>query len=596
MRVPPTYVALCSLFTGAFAVFGSTNTNGHTKLFGNSFGILAENASYDYVIVGGGTAGLTVAARLAAQPDVSVAVIEAGSFYEIDHGNTSQVPGYGAKYLSFNDLAPSPVLVDWGLVTEPQVGLNHRRIHYSAGKTLGGRTTKGSYQLWADLVSDDSYTWDNLLPYLKRSVEFTRPKDDGTYPYDASAYSPEGGPLQISFPNYQAPSDPFMETAFSQSGLNLINGLNSGHLDGFAPTTFVINPTDQTRSSSEASFLQHALDTTPLRLYLRTLAKKIIFDSNKTATGVLVETNGAEYTVTAKKEVILSAGVFHSPHLLMLSGIGPADSLQQLGIPVVSDLQGVGQNLWDHLFIFTSHELNVTTNSGVLSNPNLHAAAVESYLEQQTGPLTGIGGGVVGWEKLPNRDTFSNSTLATLATFPDDFPEVEYLTLSPGSNPPNKPLANNYASVTTAIQSTNSRGYVKLRSADPHEAPIINVNALSHPADAELAVGAIKRLRQFAEATGVRVKEILPGRDIVTDAEILDWVRNNAVNGYHASSTCAMGNASNPDAVVDTRAKVYGVSNLRVVDASAFPYLPAGHPMSSIYAFAELIAENILSQ
>nr|AUZ97941.1 glucose-methanol-choline oxidoreductase [Aspergillus terreus] len=606
MRVFPTYIAVSGLFGGAFAAFGATNIKGQTKLFGTSFGILAKNASYDYVIVGGGTAGLTVAARLAAQPNVSVAVIEAGSFYEIDNGNISQVPGYGANYLSFNDLTPSPVLVDWGLITEPQDGLNNRQIHYSAGKTLGGssalndmifhRATKGSYQRWAELVDDDTYTWDKLLPYLKKSVDFTKPKDAATYPYDASVYSPEGGPLQVSFPNYRAPCDDFMETAFTKSGLKPIKGLNSGHLDGFAPTTFVINPADQTRSSSEAAFLQEALDTTAMTLYLRTLAKKILFDTNKTANGVLVETNGAEYTISAKKEVILSAGVFHSPQLLLLSGIGQADSLEKFGIPVISDLAGVGQNLWDHLFIFTSHEMNITTNSGVLVDPELLAEAVESYLNQQTGPLTGIGGGVVGWEKLPNRVSFSNSTNETLASFPDDFPEVEYVALAPGSNPASDPLANHFASVTAAVQSTSSRGYVKLRSADPHDAPIININALSHPADADLAVGAIKRLRQIAEATGVRVKEVLPGPEVVSDAEILEWVRNNAVNGYHASSTCAMGNSSNPDAVVDTRAKVYGVSNLRVVDASALPYLPPGHPMSSIYAFAELIAEDILSK
>ena len=171
------------------------------------------------------------------------------------------------------------------------------------------RATKGAYQRWAELVDDDTYTWDNFLPYLKKSVEFTKPKDPATYPYDPSVYSPDGGPLQISFPNYRAPSDEFMETAFSTSGLKPIKGLNSGHLDGFAPTTFVISPAEQTRSSSEASFLQEALDTTTLRLYLRTLAKKILFDSNKAATGVLVETNGAEYTISAKKEVILSAGV-----------------------------------------------------------------------------------------------------------------------------------------------------------------------------------------------------------------------------------------------------------------------------------------------
>lgn len=171
------------------------------------------------------------------------------------------------------------------------------------------RATKGSYQRWAELVDDDTYTWDKLLPYLKKSVDFTKPKDAATYPYDASVYSPEGGPLQVSFPNYRAPCDDFMETAFAKSGLKPIKGLNSGHLDGFAPTTFVINPADQTRSSSEAAFLQEALDTTAMTLYLRTLAKKILFDTNKTANGVLVETNGAEYTISAKKEVILSAGV-----------------------------------------------------------------------------------------------------------------------------------------------------------------------------------------------------------------------------------------------------------------------------------------------
>ncbi|KAF2501072.1 alcohol oxidase [Lophium mytilinum] len=610
MRWTHLFTALSSLCAGASAIFGATNTNGRTRLFGNSFGILAENATYDYVVVGGGTAGLATASRLAASSaNITVAVVEAGSFYELDNGNTSVVPGYGAKYLSFNDLEPSPVLVDWGIITEPQKGFGGRQIHYSAGKTLGGssalndmifhRTNKGAYDTWSNLVGDSSFTWDKFLPYLKKSVKFTPPNLEKiglnvSIPYEPEMYSPTGGPLEASFPNFRPAFDQFMVKAFAKTGFKPIEGLNSGHLDGYAPSTLAVNAEFQTRSSSEASFLQEALDKTALKLYLRTLAKKIVFDGKK-ATGVLVETNGAEYTISAKEEVIVSSGVFHSPHLLLLSGIGPADALSNFSIPVVSDLAGVGKNMWDHLFIFTSHETNVTTNSGVTTNETLHAEAVEAYLSEQTGPLTGVGGGVIGWEKLPNRSSLSPETQEALATFSDDFPELEYLGLSPGSNPPDKPAANNYMSVTVAVQTILSRGSVTLRSADPHERPIVDVNAMSTKAEEELIVGAIKRLRELARATGVWVSEVEPGPDVVTDAQILEWVRKKADNGYHASSTCSMGKKGDKNAVVDTRGRVYGVEGLRVVDTSIFPLLPAGHPMSTIYALSELIAEDIIS-
>ncbi|KAF2795104.1 GMC oxidoreductase [Melanomma pulvis-pyrius CBS 109.77] len=595
MRLSTSFIAISSLCSGAFAA--------RTKLYGNSFGILAQNATFDYVVVGGGTAGLAVATRLASNPNVTVAVIEAGSFYEMDNGNTSQVPGYGAKYLTFNELEPSPSLVDWGLITEPQPGLNGRRIHYTAGKTLGGssalndmifhRTNKGAYAQWAEMVDDHTFEWDNFLPYLKRSVAFTPPKNK-TIPYDPAVYSPTGGPLQASFPNFKPSFDTFMDTAFSKSGFNKTKGLNSGTLNGYAPTTLALKPKDQTRSSSETSFLQEALKKTELKLYLRTLAKKVLFEGNK-ANGVLVETNSAEYVISARREVIVSSGVFHSPHLLLLSGIGPAEALKAQGIPVVSDLAGVGQNLLDHLFIFTSHEVNVTTGSGALTNPSLHTQAVETYLSEQSGPLTGVGGGIVGWEKLPNRTQLSPSSQKALSTFSSDFPELEYLGLSPGSNPPDQPLANNYCSVTVAVQTTISRGSVTLRSADPRQAPIVDVNAMSTLAEAELITGAMKRLRTLSKATGVHVREVQPGPAVVTDAQLLEWVRAHAVNGYHASSTNAMGKSSDPKAVVDTRGRVYGVEGLRVVDTSIFPLLPAGHPMTTIYALAELIAEDILA-
>lgn len=163
-------------------------------------------------------------------------------------------------------------------------------------------------------MGDKSYTWDNFLPWLKKSTAFSPPNrqkisDDVEIPYDAAAWSSEGGPLQVSYPNYRQPFDPYLETAFAKSGLKEIKGLNSGVLDGYSAGTYVIDPRAETRSSSEESFLQDALDTTSLKVYTNTLAHKVLFDGQKAATGVLVETDGGTYTLSAKKEVILSAGV-----------------------------------------------------------------------------------------------------------------------------------------------------------------------------------------------------------------------------------------------------------------------------------------------
>lgn len=535
-------------------------------------------------------------------------MIEAGDFYEFDNANTSQVPGYGSTYLSFDDLTPSPVLVDWDLITEPQVGFNGRQIHYTAGKTLGGssalndmifhRTTKGGYDQWVDKVGDDSYEWDAFLPYLEKSVNFTAPNlakigAKAAIPYDPSVYSSAGAPLHVSYPNYFQPFDPFIQKAFLANGVPSIEGLASGFLDGFAASTFVFDPTTQTRSSSESSFLQSALASTNLVVYVRTQAQKVLFDAAKRATGVQVEANGALFTLSARKEVIVSAGVFHSPQILMLSGIGLKSALEKFQIPVISDLAGVGQNMWDHVFIFTSHETNLSTNSAVLTDPSLHAQAVDEYLNHQTGPLTGVGGEHVGWSR--NSTGLSSSTTDQLAAnFASDWPYFEYLALATGANPPNEPNANNYVFLTAAIQTILSRGTVTLQSANPVDAPIINPNALTTPAEAEVAVAAIRHLRSFATASGVQLSEYTPGSNYTTDAEILGWVRDHAVNGYHAACTCAMGRANDSQAVVDSRARVYGVTGLRVVDASAFPILPPGHPMSTIYALAEKIADDII--
>jgi choline dehydrogenase len=212
----------------------------------------------------------------------------------------------------------------------------------------------------------------------------------------------------------------------------------------------------------------------------------------------------------------------------------------------------------DHVIVFTSHETNVTTNSGIFSNPSVHAAAVEDYLSTQSGPLTGIGGGIfgisfhinlpvpqpifltthpTGFERLPNRAELSFSTQQALSAYPPDFPELEYLGLSPGSNPPDAPLANNYVGIAVLLEPTFSKGSVTLSSANPHDAPIVDINALSHSAEVDLLVGSMKRVRELAQNTGVLVREISPGEGLNSDEELEEWVRENAVNGVHGACT-----------------------------------------------------------
>jgi choline dehydrogenase len=288
--------------------------------------------------VGGGTAGLTIASRLSEH--ASVAVVEAGGFYETDNGNFSVVP--------FNSLLmgvlgstpdyPRQPLVDWDLLTVPQTAYNGTRLHYAQGKTLGGssalntmgyhRGSKGSYQRWADLAGDQSYTFENILPYFHKSCNFTPPdlvkrnSPNAIPAYDPAAFSAKGGPLHVSYVKWADPTVTAMSGALEQIGLSVSpTGFNSGILSGYRGfATSTIDPTDGTRSSSYSSFLKQAFPRTEIIVYAHTQAMKINFNSDKKATGVVVSTQGLEYTISAKKEVIVSAGVFHSPQLLMVSG------------------------------------------------------------------------------------------------------------------------------------------------------------------------------------------------------------------------------------------------------------------------------------
>lgn len=599
----------------------------HGPLPSSHFGPPATNASFDYVIVGGGNAGLTIATRLS-QTGATVAVVEAGGFYEIDNGNLSIVPGY-ATYFTGSDLDNYSPLVDWGFATTPQSGVGNRRLHYARGKTLGGssarnymlyqRATIDSMQRWADEVDDVSYTWNAFLPFYKKSVNYTAPNQklytNSSNRQDPNAFSPDGAPLKVSFSNFVDPFGTWAQQAFVKANMSEIDGLDSGNLLGSAYATLTIDPRNAWRETSESSFLNFALNSgLPLTIYTHSLAREILFNQNKTATGVLVSAAGTfgtpsiNFTLTARKEVIVSAGAFQSPQLLMVSGIGPCDELAGFGINCVSNLTGVGQNMQDHPIFGTSHIVNVNTASASINNATLASLAVKAYINNATGPLSIFGPGIYGWEKLPEpyRSHLTETSRQALDNgFPSDWPEIEWLPVAAfnGYNL-NKQTADprdghNYATLNTALVAPLSRGTVKIQSRSMTEPPLIDPGWLTNATDLDLAVQAFKRQRELwsilVDLGVADENEAFPGSNYTTDAQIQQIIKESMTTVYHASATCKMGRKEDSMAVLDSQARVYGVNQLRVVDASSFPFLPPGHPQALVYALAEKIADFIVN-
>ncbi|KAJ5154272.1 Glucose-methanol-choline oxidoreductase [Penicillium coprophilum] len=596
-------------------------------LLGTSFGIPGANTTFDYVVVGGGNAGLTIASRLAENQTVSVAVIEAGGFYEIDNGNYSIVPGYSSYYTGSDPTDYQP-LIDWGFSTQPQPGSGGRVLHYARGKTLGGssarnymlyqRPTLESMQRWADEVDDQSYTFECLLPYFKKSVRYTPPNQalhsNSSNSQTPDAFSPSGGPLEVSFSNAVNAFATWCQKAFIALGMEQIDGFNSGGLLGSAFATFTIDPRNAHRSSSESSFLQTVLNkgVGPI-VYKNTMARKILFNGDNTrATGVQVSTAGTfgtgsvNFTLHARAQVILSAGAFQSPQLLMVSGIGPCNHLQSFDIPCIKNLPGVGQNMQDHPIFGTAHRVNVLTASASANNATLAALSVKEYIQNATGALSIFGPGYYGWEKLPGpyRSNLTHKSRLALSNFPSDWPELEWLPIS-AFNGYNLNKVNTdpkdghqYATLSGALIAPLSRGSVRLASPSMDTPPLIDPQWLTDPTDIDLAIQAVKRQRQiWAELAKLGVaehEEYFPGFNVSTDAEILEFLHQSMTTVYHASATCKMGRKNDTMAVVDSHANVYDVQGLKVVDASSFPFLPPGHPQSLVYAFAEKIADEIL--
>ncbi|KAH9984868.1 choline dehydrogenase [Xylariaceae sp. FL0662B] len=527
---------------------------------------VAQEATYDYVIVGGGTAGLTLVARLSEDPGTSVAVIEAGYYYQIKNPLVSSIPVCGVSFTGSSPKDTNPG-VDWSFVTAPQMGADNRELHYARGKCLGGssgrnlmmyqRPDEGSLQQWADMVGDQSYNFKNMLPYFQKSCKFTPPDpklaSDANIKYLPDAFAPSGGPLHVSYPNNGRPFSTYLGSAFNEIGIPDAEDFNSGKLVGSQFITVTIDPTTATRSSSQTAFLDTCQARPNVKVFRETFARRIVFDKDKRATGVDVD---SRLFVRARKEVILSAGAFQSPELLMISGIGPAATLSGLGIPVVADRPGVGQNMTDHVMFGPSYRVRIETIPTLLSDPDKLVPALNDYFRNAQGPFTNQACDFVTWEKVP-RGLISKDANDVVSKLPVSWPDVEYYAVDAYFGHSSSPLFRaaadgyptdkyDYASIIISPAAPRSRGSVTIKSAEVADLPIIDPNWLTDPIDAEVAIAGYKRAREVFASDTIRAiladpVEYFPGPTVQTDEELLELIRKSVTTAFHASTTCRMG-------------------------------------------------------
>lgn len=292
-------------------------------------------------------------------------------------------------------------------------------------------------QRWAELVDDNSYTFDRILPFFQRTANFTPPNNDirhsnATAAFNLGAFDERGEPLQVSYPDFAVPFSSWIKRGMESVGIPEIEDFNSGFLLGAQYCALTIDPHKKIRSSSEAAFKSSPIPRLmTLALYKKTMAKRILINTERRATGVEVRTGDLIYILRATREVIVSAGAFQSPQLLMVSGIGPANELEEHGIEVVVDLPGVGQNMWDHAFFGPAYRVALPTSTRIATDFLYLTEIVVQYLANRTGPLTTQGIDFLAFEKVPDelRSQFSDETIRDLSWFPPGWPEIEVCSL-----------------------------------------------------------------------------------------------------------------------------------------------------------------------
>ncbi len=521
---------------------------------------------YDYIIVGGGSSGCVMAARLSEDENTSVLLLEAGG---LDRNPLFHIPAGFAKM--------TKGIASWGWSTVPQKGLNGRSLWYTQAKVIGGGSsinaqiyTRGNphdYDNWAQNHNCDGWSYREVLPYFKRS--------EGNEVF-SDLYHSEDGPLGVSMPRGALPICTAFIEAAQAWGLPYNPDFNGVRQEGCG--FYQLTQRDARRSSCARAFLKPAQARANLTVRTGVEVSRIKLESAK-AVGVILRENGADALIRADREVIITSGAIGSPRLLMHSGIGPADHLRSVGIDVTLDLPGVGSNLQDHLDLCTISQCTGRhTYDGTDRIDRTLLAGLRYYLTK-TGPATASlfeTGGF--WYADPDAP----------------YPDLQFH-LGQGSGIEKGIVKINGAGVTlnSALVRPRSRGSVRLASSDPNVPPLIDPNFWGDPYDREMSLKGLEIAREIMAQPALSkyvATEVLPG-PCATKEDLLRYAIKIAKTDHHPVGTCRMGQG--PDAVVDPELRVIGISGLRVCDASIMPRINASNTNAPTIMIGEKAADMV---